>query len=90
MNNSISHDVVILASEPDPMLRSTLNFIQKALFSTWVHGLRTHDDDKIRNSLQPKSISQAQIENLLKCMKILAFCRQKVMQNHGIGISTQW
>ena len=62
-------------------------FIQKALFSTWVHGLRTHDDDKIRNSLQPKSISQAQKENPLKCMKILGFCRQNgwVMQNHGIG-----
>ena len=37
------------------------------------HGLRTHDD-KNSNSLQPKSISQSQIENSVKYIKILAFC----------------
>ena len=33
-------------------------------------------------------ISQSQIENPLKCMKILDFCRKSglVMQNHVLGI----
>ena len=50
--------------------------------------LRTHDN-YIPNSLYPKSISQSQIENLVKCMKIIAFCRKHgwAMQNHGLGIN---
>ena len=35
------------------------------------------------------AISQTQIENLVKCMKILAFCKKKiglVLQNHGLRI----
>ena len=35
------------------------------------HGLRTHDD-KIPNSHQPKTISQSQIENPVKCKKFLS------------------
>ena len=51
------------------------------------HGLQTHDD-YISNSLQPKSITQSQIENPVKCMKILAFCKKsgRVIQNHSLGI----
>ena len=38
--------------------------------------------------LDPKTISQTQIENHMKCMKMLAFCRKNglvFMQNHGLG-----
>ena len=43
------------------------------------HRLRTHDN-YIPNSLHPKTISQSQIENFVKCMKTLAVCR-KIGQN---------
>ena len=39
------------------------------------HRLWTHDD-KISNSLMPKFISQSQIENPVKCMKILDFAEK--------------
>ena len=51
------------------------------------HRLRMQND-YIPNSLLPKSISQSQIENPVKFMKILSFCRKNgwVMQNHGLRI----
>ena len=48
----------------------------------YIHALRTHDD-QISNFLQFKTISQSQIENPLKCMKILAFYRKKRLSNQS-------
>ena len=56
-------------------------------WNDFVYGLWTHDD-YISNHLQPTSVSQFKIENLVKCTEILAFCRKNswVMQNHTLGI----
>ena len=51
----------------------------------WVdinHGLQTHND-QISNSLQPKFISQTQIETPVKCMKTLAVCRKCKITDQG-------
>ena len=54
---------------------------QKNMLWLWTH------DGYIHNSLQPKFISQSQINISFKCLKSLAFCRNNgyLMENHGLG-----
>ena len=66
-----------------------LIFAETMLSQSCRHGLRMHDD-QISNFLQPETIFKSQIEILVKCMKILVFCRKNelAMQNHRLGIHT--
>ena len=87
--NTLAVCYVHCATQWNPSSVESYRVHQICFFALWYlvalaslyHGLRTHDDP---NSLQPKTLFQSQVENPVKCMKILAVYRKKglVMQNH--------